>query len=215
MHVSTCCLTLKISSAIPSSSSSCPPDIPTNTMVAMVCTSGSCSFLSVFPILWKSTKGQISQAATGRTGSSGEQEIVQILCWERSFKTWSEGRKYMYAKLKIPVLSYKHAVKCFPWLYCKGLQLCNISLEVAHSLPTATGAYRRYLETGHTGIKALRSRSAFISCNFNTACKAANRVQHDTLPFPGHEQESRLQHTEGRRECWQHQELPPSPTQVM
>lgn len=44
----------------------------------------------------------------------------------------------MYVKLKIPVLSYKH-VKCFPGLYCKALQLCNISLEVAHSLPIAVG----------------------------------------------------------------------------
>lgn len=91
----------------------------------------------------------------------------------------------MYAKLKILVLGYKHGVKSFPGLYCKALQLCDISLEVAPSLPTATRLYRRCLETGHTGKKAVRNRSAFISCNFNTVCKAANRVQCDSLPFAG------------------------------
>lgn len=45
----------------------------------------------------------------------------------------------MCVKLKIPVLSYRHVVKCFPGLYWKALQLCNIPLEVAHSLPAAIG----------------------------------------------------------------------------
>lgn len=91
----------------------------------------------------------------------------------------------MYLKLKIPVLRYKHMVKCFPGLSYKALQLCNISLEVAHSSYSHRWCTGGCLETVHTGIKAVRSSSAFISFNFHTVCKAANSVQWDTLPFPG------------------------------
>lgn len=61
----------------------------------MLCTSESCSFLPVFPVLWKSTKRQISQAATGKTAAlesknySIEKDLLKLDQKQRNICMWN------------------------------------------------------------------------------------------------------------------------------
>lgn len=62
---------------MPSSSSGCPAGIHTHYAVRIVYPSGSCGCLAAL-LARGGTEGQTSQAATGRTGSAGEEGILQI-----------------------------------------------------------------------------------------------------------------------------------------